>query len=113
MREADFAQAHLNFFLPSFSRTIADIRIQSIVQGGPADLAGLLVGDFIVNVDGHSLLEETNAGANRILSATGDEAVIAVRREFSAGTENALADLPPNLAEDRTQGEPKEFSLTS
>ena len=59
------------------------LRIKSVVSGGPAEKAGLLAGDLIVEINGDALLFRDRAGAARWLNrySAGQALDVAVHRD--------------------------------
>ena len=39
----------------TFENQLGELMVQSVVPGGPADRAGLVVGDIVVTIDGESI----------------------------------------------------------
>lgn len=59
------------------------IFISRVTEGGPADLAGLKVGDKVLKVNGISVIEADHYQAVQVLKACGAVLVLVVQREVT------------------------------
>ncbi|XP_044742521.1 protein lap4 isoform X3 [Chrysoperla carnea] len=59
------------------------IFISRVTEGGPADLAGLKVGDKVLSVNGISVVDVDHYDAVEVLKASGDTLVLVISREVT------------------------------
>ncbi|XP_068081480.1 protein lap4 isoform X2 [Anabrus simplex] len=59
------------------------IFISRVTEGGPADLAGLRVGDKVLSVNNHSVIDADHYDAVEVLKAAGSRLVLVVTREVT------------------------------
>lgn len=59
--------------------------MQNRISGGPADLAGLRVGDKVLTVNGISVINVDHYDAVEVLKACGRTLILGIVREISRG----------------------------
>lgn len=86
------------------------IFISRVTEGGPADLAGLKIGDKVTTVNGVSVIEVSHYDAVEILKASGPVLVLQISREITriireqdeklSVTKRIPSPLPPQIQEE-------------